>query len=108
MTRTFPLNRDIFPDHEYATSSVTDDRPLKSGAETALPVPAVPSASNGMSPMDILPMPKADIRRPKIGGHRKKKAAILTDTPEKECIEAEESSRVRKHPPPPCMFPRSS
>ena len=76
MTGTFPLNRDIFPDHEYAPFSVTD-RPRESDAETALA---------------------------KIGGHRKKKAAILTDIPEKERIEAEESSRVRKHPPPLACF----
>ena len=49
-----------------------------------------------VTPSDILPIPKAAPRTYKQTGRKRKKAAILTDTPEKERLQQEHAARQMK------------
>lgn len=50
--------------------------------------PQAPQKKSVFSPEDIRPLPKADFSQPKKPTRQKGKTAILTDTPEKELLEA--------------------
>ncbi|KAB0790058.1 hypothetical protein PPYR_15621, partial [Photinus pyralis] len=48
------------------------------------------------SPEFVRPFPKAEQRKPSTRGRKKRKSAVLTDTPEKDELEAEQNSRKSK------------
>lgn len=63
--------------------------PLKNSETSALSI-------GKFSPEDIGPFPKAAPRKLTRKGRPKGKSCILTDTPEKTCIEVEKSARLKK------------
>ena len=92
-TGIFPQNRNIFEEHEFLPSDVTDRPSLPATvsdvAETLAPKPAPvqacvsqPSTSH-LSPSDIIPLPKAGPRTNTVQKRNTCKSKILTDTPEK-------------------------
>lgn len=95
----WPVNENVFGDDEFLSSYVSD-RPfnaellMEAGPSTSIieiePTPAVTTNNSSMvSPIDIRPFPKAGPRKQSGRGRRKLgKSRILTDTPEKEEIEA--------------------
>lgn len=52
--------------------------------------------SPAVSPQDVRPFPKAEPRKGKTGGRKKRYSAILTDTPEKQKIEEEKRLATEK------------
>ena len=91
-TGIFPQNRNIFEEHEFLPSDVTDRPSLPATvsdvAETLAPKPAPvqacvsqPSTSH-LSPSDIIPLPKAGMRTNTVQKRKTCKSTILTDTPE--------------------------
>lgn len=102
----FPVNENIFTDDEYLAASVTD-RPLpdvneaeqldqvgSSNATVPRSPPRTPPISSVVSLLspttlqDVRPFPKATERKATAPKKRKGKSVILTDTPNKEEIEA--------------------
>ena len=91
-TGIYPTDRNIFEEHEFLPSSVTD-RPLC--ADLSLPEPgATPvraeqpeepnkASTSHFSPSDIIPYPKAGPRNKPEQKRKKVKSAILTNTPER-------------------------
>jgi len=105
----WPFNRNAFSDEDFYAASVSDRpkaEPCPSATERNPPVsdlldpcpspstaPATPAAeirySNALTPEDVRPYPKALLRKQSNRGGRKKGASrVLTDTPEKDKIEA--------------------
>ena len=89
-TGIFPQNRNIFEEHEFLPSDVTDRPSLPATvsdvAETLAPKPAPvqacvsqPSTSH-LSPSDIIPLPKAGPRTNTVQKRKTCKSTILTDT----------------------------
>lgn len=114
-----PLNTQIFTDQDYLPSDVTDrSDPSDNTTESpsiAATLPSTPSTSRApdsttpsapetepvaVTPSDILPFPKAQPRSTKVSGRKRKRAAILTDTPEKERLEREMAERRLKQKAP--------
>lgn len=54
------------------------------------------SGQNQFSPSKIRPLPKAPPRKTNMNGRRKRKSAVLTDTPEKEALRVEHEERIKK------------
>lgn len=105
----YPLNENIFKEHEYLTSFVTD-RPQNTDTypeeqqeiATSSTDSAVPSSSNAplhssppITPEMLRPYPKAPARKRK-GGRPKGKSRILTDTPKKEEIMSQKQGKILK------------
>lgn len=121
-----PFNREIFTDADYAPSNVTDrpvdvnntenipplinesekTQPAQSTIEQTQPAQSIqqpraitpqPSTSKAVfSPIAVLPVPKAGPRKTS-NTRKRRKATILTDTPEKNELEKEqEKSKMRK------------
>ena len=111
-TGIFPLNREIFSELDFSPSVITEQPSPVSQSETvndaqnsSLDLPAtrptslskpVPGTSTNTSQMTfeperIRPFPQAGPRKP--GRRKKRKSAILTDTPVKSALEAEEKMR---------------
>ena len=86
-TGIFPQNRNIFEEHEFLPSDVTD-RPslpdtVSDVAETLAPKPGpVQACVSHLSPSDIIPLPKAGPRTNTVQKRKTCKSTILTDTPE--------------------------
>ena len=89
-TGIFPQHRNIFEEHEFLPSDVTDRPSLPATvsdvAETLAPKPAPvqacvsqPSTSH-LSPSDIIPLPKAGPRTNTVQKRKTCKSTILTDT----------------------------
>lgn len=105
VTGIFPLNSQIFEDHEFAPAEVTD-RPLTEQDEENVepiqlpqtPVAAEPdeASTSHVTPAEILPLPKAGPR--KKSTRRKVSSAILTDIPEKNRLEDSERESKKKRP----------
>lgn len=57
---------------------------------------SVTSVPEAFSPETVRPYPKAGPRKICTAGRRKRKAAILTDTPEKNALQVEQSKTVKK------------
>lgn len=121
----FPYNDKIFTDDEFSPSFVTDrpdpesgrnDRPEQATTQPIQPDP-VPSTSTSeleqtsnkeneqigssqdsqaFSPEIVRPFPKAGPRKTLTTIRRKRKAAILTDTPEKNALEEEQNKASKK------------
>ena len=109
----YPFNRYTFSDSEFAAAEVSE-RPNPSSCATLAPhsessesclsepksilsSPAAPSTSglsagaqNHVSPQEILPCPSY-VRKTNTIRRKKRKSAIVTDTPEKMAIELEKS-----------------
>lgn len=120
-TGIFPLNCHIFGDYDYISASVTDQPPPTAEVpphdadrEIVPELPSTPTvdaavimqqttepqpSTSRITPEQILPCPKAGPR--KASNRRKIKSAIITDTPEKERLEAEMSERAAKKRPKP-------
>ncbi|KAL3267962.1 hypothetical protein HHI36_007099 [Cryptolaemus montrouzieri] len=125
-TELRPLNKNIFQEHEFMPSNVTD-RPLpiyenEPRQETILEQPhcdeeLLPSSSgdstqkynqlletssqensNIVTPSMIRPHPKAEAQKEVRRGRHKCKSRILIDTPEKNEIEGKEAARQNKKP----------
>lgn len=110
-TGIFPLNSDIFPDDAYMPSDVTD-RPLCQTVEPpeqlqevveSTQQPLTPTTEPSpktikVTPQRLLPIPKAPARKTNTR-RKRRKTAILTDTPEKNLIEAETRQRQEKKQP---------
>lgn len=99
VTGLYPFNENIFQEHEFLTSYVTDrpliENPNSNAAISSPPIvsftPAFASTSSDqnqslVTPEILRPFPKAPERK-KSGGRPKGKSRILTDTPEKEELE---------------------
>lgn len=114
-TGIYPLNTEIFGDHEYMPASVTDrPNPEPNAEPNAEPItaPLTPTAdtptlirtrdeildSNDkvVTPQEILPLPKAGPRNATKNRRKKARSAILTDTPEKLRLEEEQRERSAK------------
>jgi len=103
----YPFNREIFRDHEYLSSSVTD-RPFPAHAdapdvEPESPAPQSPpnsltTARGFVSPVQLRPHPKAPPRKTgeNCAGRKKRKSVVLTSTPVKQQLEAELQQRKLK------------
>ena len=116
----FPFNRDIFGEHEYLPSDVTD-RPLDQAITvpqqpsmpatsisavtevTSLSVVTVPTSDDAPStpttftPESVRPFPKAGPRTGRRVCIKRKTTEILTDTPVKRALELEqEKGRARQ------------
>lgn len=109
-----PLNRDVFTEIDFMSSAVTD-RPLeptstileeeapksKTGAQEEIltvenNLEDKPSTSKFfVSPEILRPLPKAGPRK-QIARRKRGSSRILTDTPEKDAIEAEANARKIK------------
>lgn len=116
-----PFNPNIFQDADFAPSFVTD-RPLLQtgegppnaaigpipGTSNAVPEPA-PDVSNAandnvgssvpnvaFSPEIIRPLPKAPPRKTNAPKRKTRKSAVLTDSPEKDALAAEQSNRMKR------------
>lgn len=108
-TGIWPVNENIFGDHEYLSSYVTDrpnpeseQNPNTVSCSSSLQLSANPSTSNltlalplqsnenkanntdFKSPFVVRPFPKAAARKTSQKGRKRGKTRILTDTPEKE------------------------
>lgn len=121
-TMLYPLNEDIFPEHEFLSSDVTD-RPMNDGESDHVQNVGAPSTSSNkhtdiigrpstsnneaspslsltnrliVSPEEIRPYPKALPRKQTREGRPKGKLLILTDTPEKERIEVQKLEQTLK------------
>lgn len=111
----FPLNPNIFVDSDFASSFVTD-RPAGESqqsndfatpgsnametSETVVrePEAVTPNTSATFSPESVRPFPKAVPRLTTNNrGRKRRKTAILTDTPEKRALEDEERIRNEKN-----------
>ncbi|WP_341658275.1 helix-turn-helix domain-containing protein [Blattabacterium cuenoti] len=94
VTGICPLDQNIFGDHEFLSSYVTD-RPYEEAAVSVQSTSSVtnagvstnPIASSSKSPEIIRPFPKAQPRKAPSRGRQRGKTRILTDTPEKEDIQ---------------------
>lgn len=103
-SRFVPLNENIFTENDFLPSAVTD-RPMMQESEVANEVSSVmenvPSTSQVLNspinpvnlpstvlPEDVRPFPKAQPRKETQKGRPKGKSRILTDTPEKQLLEA--------------------
>ena len=125
-TGIFPFNRDIFQDHDFAPSFVTDrpfmnsvrssgsqtdqliiemqspPRPLNDKAEHPSRTPtADPSGKSFLSPEQIRGYPKAGERKTTQRNVRKRRSMILTDDLEKESlakpsVESQKSKKCKK------------
>ncbi|CAH1954840.1 unnamed protein product [Acanthoscelides obtectus] len=112
----YPFDENIFQDHEFLASYVTD-RPLiekSNSSSDALPsasVDGLPSTSSDtflvsctsseqdqsvITPETLRPFPKAPMRK-RTGGRPKGKSRILTDTPEKEELERKRDLKTIKN-----------
>lgn len=97
----WPINENIFGDHEFLSSYVTD-RPQTPTTDGQQPVEVIhnqPSTSNPyeiVSPEQIRPFPKAVSRKVRPSGRKPGRCRILTDTPEKTEIQNEEQRRQAK------------
>lgn len=106
-----PYNRDVFLETEFAPSYVSDrpyQNPALLGPSTnqAIPGPSKPAitssfcsyatSTNTLTPEDIRPYPKAGLRKKVNQQRKKRKTAILTDTPVKEALEAERQAQGKK------------
>ncbi|KAJ3666433.1 hypothetical protein Zmor_001875 [Zophobas morio] len=119
----YPFNRDIFSDQDFLPSYVTDrPNPNQESANLLQPVEMTtntlsPSTSaqaeswsstsassastisaieSAFSPEAIRPLPKAQERKNTKQQRKKRKSAILTDTPVKDELEAEQVARANK------------
>lgn len=118
VTGISPYNRDVFPEEAFSPSYVTD-RPnpvptanlvavpdeLHPATDNAVPGPSGVSAGTGrptgrhsLTPEELRPFPKAGPR--KVGGavRRKRKTAILTDTPVKRQLEEQKAATKKMAP----------
>lgn len=121
----WPLDENIFGDDEFMSSLVTD-RPLNQATvseEEDLPDEDMPinpptkqkephsevvkhrptpnkelpaTTSEPVSPYDVRPFPKAPPRKSAKGGRKPGRCRVVTDTPEKNEIEAAAAARIRK------------
>ncbi|XP_039279251.1 uncharacterized protein LOC120350359 [Nilaparvata lugens] len=86
----WPINLNIFSDHEFHPSSVSDKpHPDMSVESSAGPSNICsPTEANRSTPSvsleEIRPFPKAEIRKDSRKGGKSGKSRILTDTPEKK------------------------
>ncbi len=97
-TGIFPFNRDIFEECEFLAAAVSE-RPDPSvgqneaSSQSEMPIPTLSTSrdlTTYVSPPELLPCPSY-VRKTSIVGRKKRKAAIVTDTPEKEQIENEKN-----------------
>lgn len=119
-TGIYPFDENIFTEDDFAPSYVTD-RPQptpevqtpQQGPETQPsssienvnqtpniyenPVPSTSGANISFSPEIIMPFPKAGPRGEVQKGRKKRKAAILTDTPEKNALAEEQALKETKN-----------
>ena len=113
-TGIWPFNETIFTDEDFLCSSITDRPNPKEKQVTHSPnilieqlSDSVPSPSTSfaqssgsggfrVSPEDILPYPKAGERKMTNRGRRKGKTMILTDTPNRNEIQAKHKEREEK------------
>lgn len=99
-TGIWPFEPNTFSEADFLMSAVTD-RPNPCGStnsqsDTASPssLNAVPSTSaTDMSPEFVRPYPKAGPRKTDMRGRKRGKTRILTDTPEKDELLADEQKR---------------
>lgn len=110
----FPYKPDIFQETDFASSFVTDRplTPVQSVSDDSQVPPSlinqcdnpVPGPSglqacfvnNTFSPEDVRPFPKAGMRKVTKRGRKKRRCAILTDTPEKTALEEEKKNQVSR------------
>lgn len=124
VTGIFPFNRDIFTDADFMPSYVSDrpdpsavttkltpttdttttpivDTQVASTSYTSTPIVSqtYPSTSKSCypTPEELRPLPKAGPRKDNNRGRKRRKSAILTDTPEKLALyEEQQKSKQRK------------
>lgn len=112
----FPYNREIFTSSDFAPSYVTDrpddlttptvphsSTPLHTELDVTVnvddsPKPSTSRGTSAFSPEAVLPFPKAGPRKQAKLGKKKRRAAILTDTPEKDALADEQMTRQKKIP----------
>ena len=124
----YPFDKDVFPEHEFLPSAVTDrpdpaltnptpapqeleavhilpDSSPSPGMsesltsnEAHLPVAILPDDSElaDFSPLKSHPLPKAPPRKQPTKGRKKRRSAILTDTPERNALAEESASKKTK------------
>lgn len=122
-TGIHPFNPEIFQDHEYLSSSVSDrpevpplapfssegnsaryseapcasEPPLRDSSPEQLPVTMSGSVNDSYSEIiDLFPLPKGSPRKQKRRTANRKKTEILTDTPVKERIQQEVEKKNKK------------
>jgi DDE superfamily endonuclease/helix-turn-helix, Psq domain len=114
----FPFDRFVFEEDDFLPSSVTDrpfpedsnrhcpntsNQSAESGGDNSFILPGSPPRTNmetnmEFSPGIVRPMPKAGPRKDgNRGGRRRMKTTILTNTPQRDIIAAEESKTSAKH-----------
>lgn len=76
------------PEFEPAASSTEVDIGQPSTSTQKISTPPAIQKKTVWTPEEIRPLPKADFSAPRKAARRKGKTAILTDTPEKEILEA--------------------
>lgn len=101
----FPLNPDIFTDADFMPAYFTD-RPAPVQAEVYSPItgqheeadiqgPTQPNVGCP-TPEEVRPLEKAGPRKQTCNGRRKRKSAILTDTPVKEQLRLEQQQAKQR------------
>ncbi|KAI7796638.1 hypothetical protein IRJ41_003050 [Triplophysa rosa] len=75
-----------------STNSALPSMPSYASATTSSPLPSNAIADSGLpTPEDFRPYPKAGPRKPASKGRKRRKSAILTDTPVKQQLEKEKN-----------------
>lgn len=88
------INVAITPSLSSHTFGINEGASTSRGAGHANPTFC--RTSLAVSPQDVRPFPKAEQRKGKSGGRKKRYSAILTDTPEKQKIEEEKRIATKK------------
>lgn len=89
---SLPSNGYVGPDQPSTSAQFTEDEIENHKNQKTHTTPE----QADFSPLFVRPLPKAGERKPSSRGRKKRKSAVLTDTPEKDALEAEQNNLVSK------------
>ena len=100
----WPFNRSVFSEVDFLPAEVTNRPPPDDSLldMEPIPSPSPPSPSRPQSelgkqtPEAVRPYPRADMTKPRRNARKQGRTRILTDTPEKDALEAEARARKEK------------